>query len=173
MKYMTFWAIWIELMSKRTLIFYWHVLLFFYLLQRQILISSKKSSSSPGEGGFTIIWNSPISLLMLHMNPSTLLELAYSTFIHNKLFSILPYMYRIWTATVCYTVYSSNAATYLYLCVYFFRFKAELEIDGPVDVVLHVWNPKPRGCRGDWDTGVSSVEGFQIIDDVRGWIWWE
>lgn len=44
-------------------------------------------------------------------------------------------------------------------------FKAELEIDGPVDVVLHVWNPKPRGCRGDWDTGVSSVEGFQIIDD--------
>ncbi len=47
------------------------------------------------------------------------------------------------------------------------RFKADLEINGPVENVLHIWTPKPRGCRGDWDKGVTSVEGFHIIDDVR------
>ncbi|XP_072037812.1 stAR-related lipid transfer protein 5-like [Amphiura filiformis] len=44
-------------------------------------------------------------------------------------------------------------------------FKAELEIDGPMEKVLHYWNPKPKGCRGDWDNSLSSVEGFDIIDD--------
>ena len=47
------------------------------------------------------------------------------------------------------------------------RFKADLEIDAPVDKVIHYWSPKPRGCRGDWDKDVTSVEGFQIINDVR------